>query len=214
VSTATPLTLEVASDVICPWCYIGKRRLEKALEGLAGEVDVTVRWLPFQLNPDMPEGGIARSEYRTAKFGSLEKARALDARVAGEARGEGLEFAFDRMQRTPNTFAAHQLIALAQSEGKGEAMVEALFNAYFIDARDIGDRTVLLDIALAQGLSEAEVQAAWADTAGAERLAGVEREMRDLGINGVPFFVIDRRFGVSGAQPPEALVDAIRKALT
>jgi predicted DsbA family dithiol-disulfide isomerase len=206
------IRLDVVSDVICPWCYIGKRRMERALEQLRGEFEVEVNWLPFQLNPDMPAEGVPRAEYRRAKFGSIEKSQALDARVAGEARGEGLEFAFERMQRTPNTFLAHRLIDLAQRAGRGEAVVEALFRAYFIEARDTGDREVLMALAEAAGLARAEVEAAMADEAGAQRLAGEERGMRDLGISGVPFFIIDRRFGVSGAQPPEALVDAVRQA--
>src|SRR5436309_9861597 len=113
------LVIEIASDVICPWCYIGKRRLEKALSLLDGEVKPDIRWLPFQLNPDMPRSGMARAEYRQAKFGSAERARSLDERVAAEGRGEGIAFAFDRIERTPNTTAAHQLIDLAQSQGRG-----------------------------------------------------------------------------------------------
>ena len=212
MSEKKKVRLDVVSDVICPWCYIGKRRLEKALAELQPEFDVQVSWLPFQLNPDMPAEGVPRAEYRRAKFGSLEKSQALDARVAGEARGEGLEFAFERMQRTPNTFLAHRLIDLAQREGCGEAVVEAVFHAYFLEARDTGDREVLLGIAAAAGLQREAVEAALADEAGAARLAGEERSMRELGISGVPFFIIDRRFGVSGAQPPEALVDAVRQA--
>lgn len=212
MSEKKKIRLDVVSDVICPWCYIGKRRLEKALAELQPEFDVQVSWLPFQLNPDMPAEGVPRAEYRRAKFGSLEKSQALDARVAGEARGEGLEFAFERMQRTPNTFLAHRLIDLAQREGCGEAVVEAVFHAYFLEARDTGDREVLLGIAAAAGLQREAVEAALADEAGAARLAGEERSMRELGISGVPFFIIDRRFGVSGAQPPEALVDAVRQA--
>jgi len=212
MSEKKKVRLDVVSDVICPWCYIGKRRLEKALAELQPEFDVQVSWLPFQLNPDMPAEGVPRAEYRRAKFGSLEKSQALDARVAGEARGEGLEFAFERMQRTPNTFLAHRLIDLAQREGCGEAVVEAVFRAYFLEARDTGDRQVLLGIAAAAGLQREAVEAALADEAGAARLAGEERSMRELGISGVPFFIIDRRFGVSGAQPPEALVDAVRQA--
>ena len=119
-----PLTIEVVSDVVCPWCYIGKRRLEKALALLGGEAQVSVRYLPFQLNPDMPQGGMPRAEYRKAKFGSLERGQQLDARVAAEGRGEGIEFAFERMARTPNTIAAHRLIDLAQRQGQGQKVVE------------------------------------------------------------------------------------------
>ena len=206
------VTIDVVSDVICPWCFIGKRRMEKALAELASEIDIEVSWLPFQLNPDMPAEGRARAEYRKAKFGSLEKSRQLDARVAAEAAGEGLAFAFDRMERTPNTFAAHQLIDLAQEEGAGAEVVEALFSAYFLEARDIGDREVLAAIGEAAGLERDLIEQRWANKTEAQRLAREERSMRDLGISGVPTFIIADRYGVSGAQPPDVLVQAIREA--
>ncbi|HXI37827.1 MAG TPA: DsbA family oxidoreductase, partial [Burkholderiales bacterium] len=164
----TPLTIEVASDVICPWCYIGKKRLEKALALLDGEVKPEIRWLPFQLNPGMPEEGMARADYRKAKFGSIERGRELDARVAAEGRAEGIEFAFERMQRTPNTTAAHRLIQLAQDQGRGSAVVDALFTAYFEQARDIGDPEVLAEIARRCGVSD------WPAAADATKVSGLE----------------------------------------
>ena len=123
------IQIEIASDVVCPWCYIGKRRLEKALALLDGEVKANIVWLPFQLNPGIPDEGLQRAEYRKQKFGSVERGRELDARVASEGAGEGIAFAFDRIERTPNTRAAHQLIELAQSQGKGQGVVDALFRA-------------------------------------------------------------------------------------
>ena len=201
------LLIEIASDVICPWCYIGKRRLEKALELLAGEVEARIEWLPFQLNPDMPEQGIARADYRRAKFGSVEKGRALDARVAQEGAGEGIEFAFDRMQRTPNTIAAHQLVDLAQKQGKGDAAVDALFRAYFEQASDIGDAKVLEGIARRLGVS------GWPAEKNVEVVKEKEDRVRDLGVSGVPTFIFDRKSGISGAYPPEQLAQAIRDAL-
>jgi predicted DsbA family dithiol-disulfide isomerase len=211
--TATKrLDIEIASDVICPWCFIGKRRFEKALTLLEGELEVGIKWLPFELNPDMPEAGIPRAEYRTRKFGSLEKSRALDARVAGEARGEGLEFAFERMQRTPNTLAAHRLIDFAQEQGKGDGVVEALFKAYFLDAQDIGDRAVLRAVAQSQGIAPAALDARLEDAAERQRVATLAEDVREMGISAVPTFVLGRRYGVSGAHPPEVLAEAIRKA--
>lgn len=203
----TELVIEIASDVICPWCYIGKRRLEKALALLDGEVKPQIRWLPFQLNPDMPASGMPRAEYRKAKFGSIERGRQLDARVAAEGRGEGIEFAFERMERTPNTSAAHQLIDVAQREGKGQAVVEHLFRAYFEEARDIGDAAVLQEIALRNQVS------GWPGQANAQAVAEREEGVRNLGISAVPTFIFDRKFGVSGAHPPEALAGAIKDAL-
>jgi predicted DsbA family dithiol-disulfide isomerase len=203
-----PLLIEIASDVICPWCYIGKRRLEKALESLKGEVEVRIEWLPFQLNPDMPEQGVARAEYRRAKFGSVEKGRALDARVAQEGAGEGIAFAFDRMQRTPNTVAAHRLIDLAQSQGKAGPVVDALFRAYFEEARDIGDAEVLAGIAKAAGVEN------WPTGVNAPQVAEQEERVRDLGISGVPTFIFDKKSGLSGAYPPEQLAQAIRDVIS
>src|SRR4051812_1955352 len=127
---AKSITIELASDVVCPWCYIGKRRLEKALSLLNGEVSANIVWLPFQLNPGIPDAGMPRPAYREAKFGSIERGKQLDARVASEGSGEGIAFAFERIERTPNTRAAHQLIDLAQTQGKGPAVVDALFRGY------------------------------------------------------------------------------------
>ena len=203
---AKPLLIQIASDVICPWCYIGKRRLEKALESLKGEVEARIEWLPFQLNPDMPEQGVARADYRRAKFGSVEKGRTLDARVAQEGAGEGIAFAFDRMQRTPNTVAAHQLIDLAQAQGKAGPVVDALFRAYFEEARDIGDAAVLKEIAAGAGVT------GWPESTDKVNVTKQEEQVRDLGISGVPTFIFDRKSGLSGAYPPEQLAQAIREA--
>jgi len=201
------LTIEIASDVVCPWCYIGKRRLEKALALLGDEVKPEIRWLPFQLNPTMPKGGVPRAEYRKAKFGSIERGRSLDERVAAEGAGEGIAFAFERMQRTPNTVAAHQLIDLAQKQGRGGAVVDALFQAYFEEARDIGDAAVLAEIAEKAGVT------GWPQEADGPQVAALEEDVRNLGISAVPTFILGRKLGVSGAHPPEALAQAIQEAL-
>jgi len=206
------VAIEIVSDVVCPWCYIGKRRLEKALALLEGEVEAAVTWLPFQLNPEMPKEGMAREEYRRAKFGSLERSRSLDARVVAEGRDEGIAFAFDDITRTPNTFAAHQLIDLAQEQDAGGAVVAALFSAYFEEARDIGDPQVLKAIAESCGVAPQALEARWAQADEARRLAGVEESMKALGIGGVPTFVFNRKSGISGAHPAESLAAAIRDA--
>ena len=205
------IQIEIASDVVCPWCYIGKRRLEKALAALDGEVKANIVWLPFQLNPGIPDEGLQRAEYRRQKFGSVERGRELDARVASEGAGEGISFAFDRIERTPNTRAAHQLIELAHRQeddpGKGGRVVDALFRAYFEEAKNIGDAAVLEEIARSNGVS------GWPGQANATSVAEKEDGVRSLGISAVPTFIIDRRFGVSGAYPPAELADAIRQAL-
>ena len=198
------LLIEIASDVVCPWCYIGKRRLEKALTLLNGDIAARIEWLPFQLNPDMPAGGMVRADYRRAKFGSVEKGRALDARVAQEGADEGIAFAFDRMQRTPNTVAAHQLVDLAQSQGRADPVVDALFRAYFEEARDIGDAAMLAEIAKQHDVEQ------WPAAANAARVSEQEGRVRELGISGVPTFIFDRKTGVSGAYPAENLAQIIR----
>ena len=194
------MKIEVASDVVCPWCYIGKRRLERAL-ALVKDLEVELRWLPFQLNPGMPKEGMPRAEYRKAKFGSAEKSKALDARVIAEGRGEGIDFAFDRIERTPNTSAAHQLIAVAPDQNK---VVDALFQAYFEEARDIGDPGVIADIARRWGV------AGWPESA--RDVSPLEEEVRAMGISAVPTFIFERRTGIAGAYPPEQLAAAIRQA--
>jgi predicted DsbA family dithiol-disulfide isomerase len=204
---ATSLEIEIVSDVICPWCYIGKRRLEKALSLIGDGISPTLTWRPFQLNPDMPEGGMARADYRRRKFGSVERGAQLDARVAAEGRAEGIAFAFDRIERTPNTSAAHRLIELAQREGKGQGVVDALFRAYFEEARDIGDAAVLQSIAQANGV------AGWPAKADAQGVAALEETMRGFGISAVPTFIFARKLGVSGAHPPESLAQAMQESL-
>ncbi|MFN2643871.1 MAG: DsbA family oxidoreductase [Burkholderiales bacterium] len=201
------LKIEIASDVICPWCYIGKRRLERALALLEREVQAELHWLPFELNPEMPGTGMPRAAYRRAKFGSVERSRELDARVAAEGRTVGIEFGFERIERTPNTRAAHELIELAQRQGKGAGVVDALFRAYFEQAQDIGDATVLKDIAERQQVS------GWPGQATRQAVALLEEEVRGLGISAVPTFIFARKLGVSGAHPPESLAQAIRESL-
>ena len=197
------LAIEVASDVVCPWCYIGKRRLEKALALLKDEFQVEVRWLPFQLNPDLPAEGIPRAEYRKAKFGSLERSKQMDARVIAEGKGEGIEFAFDRMGTQPNTRQAHRLIALAENQN---AVVDALFRAHFEEGRKIGDPKVLAEIAAQCGVQ------GWPEKA--QDVSQLEEEVRELGVSAVPTFIFERRHGVSGAYPPEQLAEALRQAAT
>lgn len=200
------LAIEVASDVICPWCYIGKRRLEKALTLVKGEIESHIVWLPFQLNPDMPAEGVPRAEYRKAKFGSLERSRALDARVAAEGEREGIAFAFERMTRTPNTLRAHQLIELAQRQGRGNWVVDALFRAYFEEACDVGDAGVLASVAAACEVDD------WPQAADAAAVSALQARVRALGINAVPTFILQGLFVVSGAHPPESLAEAMRQA--
>jgi len=208
------LHVDVVSDMICPWCFIGKRRLEKALRALAGRVEVQVVWHPFELNPEMPPEGIERHAYREAKFGSLEASRAIDARLAAAGATEGIAFAFDRIHRTPNTLDAHRLIWLSQGESLQEPIVEALFRRYFLEGEDIGDRKTLVDVAIAGGLTRERVEGFLESDDGVASVRQAEAEAWSLGIHGVPHFIINGTFAVSGAQSAEVLAGVFDRALS
>jgi len=208
------LTIDVVSDVVCPWCFIGKRRLEEALALYAKEHPDApapeVTWRPFQLNPGMPDEGMSREEYVQRKFGT--QGGAVYGRVSAVGRDVGLPFAFDRIVRQPNTLAAHSLIELAQARGAQDAVVEALFRAYFFDGVDLTLRDNLVTIATGAGLDRTEVEA-WLDDSNARDLASAEdQRARELGIEGVPFFVFNGRLAVSGAHPAETLLEAMKQA--
>lgn len=209
--------IDVVSDAICPWCWIGKRNLEAALARLEAEGErFEVRWRPFQLNPDMPREGVERAAYRVAKFGSQERSRQLDAQVAEAGAAAGLEFRHDRILRTPNTMDAHRLIRLAGDQGgtaAQNAVVEALFRAYFHDGRDIGDRATLVAVAGEAGLDAAAVTAALDGTAGEAEVRAEDEGFRRLGISGVPTFALQGHVLFSGAMPPERMAEAFRRAL-
>ncbi len=193
-----PITIDIHSDVICPWCWIGKRRLEEALAGFAPGAAV-VRWHPYQLNPDMPAGGMPRAEYRRRKFGSAEHAAARDAQVSAVAARVGLVFDLAAQRRTPNTVLAHRLIWLAGQRGVQDAVVEEVFSAYFSAGLDVGDQDVLARIGTAHGLDGASAFLAGRD--GAAEVQADEDAIRARGIDGVPLFVINGRERVAGAQP-------------
>jgi predicted DsbA family dithiol-disulfide isomerase len=208
------LTIDVVSDVVCPWCYIGKRRLEGALARYAqAHPDApapTVTWRPFQLNPGLPEEGMARDEYVRRKFGA--RGGAVYERVAAVGREVGIAFAFDRISRQPNTLAAHSLIALAEARGAQDAVVEALFKAYFIDGLDMTDRANLVAVASAAGLERGEAEACLDDAPAREAAAAEDARAREIGIEGVPFFIFNRSVAVSGAHPSETLMEAMEQA--
>lgn len=204
------ITVDVISDVICPWCWIGKRRLEKAIVALG--MPVKIRWLPFQLNPMMPEEGIRRQAYRIQKFGSWERSQELDVRVAAVGKEEGIDFAFDRIERTPNTQAAHRLIWLAEQEGIQGVVVEALFRAYFTDGRDISNRQTLLDVVAEAGLDRASAEAMLQGNDGLEAIRDAESLSRRHHLDGVPFFIINGTTTLAGAQQSDIFLAAIKLA--
>ncbi len=194
--------IDIVSDVVCPWCYIGKRRLEKAL-ALRPEIEAEITWRPFQLNPDLPPEGVERQAYLAAKFGGNTHADRIYANVTEAGATVDIPFAFDRIRRTPNTRDAHRLLRYAAAAGSAERMVEALFRGYFVDGRDIGDRAVLAEIAGGVGLDAAEAGAWLASPAELEQVLAEDRSARRLGINAVPCFIFERQYAVSGAQEPE-----------
>jgi predicted DsbA family dithiol-disulfide isomerase len=206
------LAVDVISDVICPWCYVGKRRLEKAIAASEGQHAIAVHWLPFQLNTAMPKQGIGRREYRTSKFGSWERSLELDAKMVAVGEAEGIPFAFDRMERTPNTVDAHRLIWLAGQYGCQDAIMEALFGAYFTAGRDISHRPTLIDVVVDAGLERQLAEATLKSDAGMDAIKEAEGLSRRYRIEGVPFFIISNAITLSGAQPSENLLEAFRQA--
>jgi predicted DsbA family dithiol-disulfide isomerase len=205
--------IDVISDAICPWCYIGKRNLEAALPILAQEgLHFSVMWHPFQLNPDMPSEGVDRQTYREQKFGGPEKAKAIDERITATAATVGLEFHLDKLKRTPNTVNAHRLIRMAAQEGVQDAVVEALFKAYFCEGADIGDAEILAGIGGVGGLvPDAVFKMLKGEEHRREVLAG-DQMARNAGIQGVPSFALQGHVLFSGAQPPEEMAKAFSHA--
>jgi predicted DsbA family dithiol-disulfide isomerase len=203
------LSVDVISDVICPWCFIGKRRLEKAIAAHGGPLKV--RWHPFQLNPTMPKEGISRREYRIRKFGSWERSMELDFRVIAVGKEEGIDFAFDRIERTPNTLDAHRLIWLADKEGVQDAVVEALFRAYFTEGRDISNPPTLIDVVAEAGLDRKRAEATLNSDQGLDAIKEAGEQARRFRVDSVPFFVINNEITLGGAQPPDAFLEAFRQ---
>lgn len=203
------LSLEVVSDAICPWCWIGKRQIEAARTLLGGRLTLDVVWKPFELNPAMPKEGVERRAYRLAKFGSLEYSAALDARVAEAGWAVGLDFRHDRMRWTPNTFEAHRLIWLAGELGAQDAVVEALFRAYFHEGRNTGEREVLVEAAASAGLDGCKVEELLTSGAGAAEVRAELDRARATGIDSVPTIMLAGRVLASGAVPAERLAETI-----
>jgi len=200
------MIIDIVSDTVCPWCFIGKRRLERALT-LAPQPDLVVTWHPFQLNPELPPGGMDRRDYLRAKFGDEKGSGAYD-RILEAGAAEGIDFNFKSIARQPNTVDSHRLVRYAGEVGLQHQAVEALFNAYFIDGRDIGDAATLLDIGSEAGLERGPLAEYFERGAGREEVEREDEMARGMGIQGVPCFIFERKFVVSGAQSPELLVEA------
>ena len=206
--TEHALKIEVYSDVVCPWCYVGKRRLERALTEFGGDVRVT--WRPFQLNPTMPKEGMDRTAYLEAKFGSLDSFRQLEEHVLAAGAAERIPFAFEKIAKTPNTFAAHRLIWLGEREGCQNAVVDALFRGYFEEGADIGSSAVLVQLAAQAGLPGESVERFLRSDEGTAEVKAEESAGHKLGIRGVPYFIVEGTYAISGAQPVDIFVSALK----
>ena len=214
MDTVAPLArIDVISDAICPWCYIGKRQLESALKILGrDQLRFSVMWHPYQLNPDMPAEGAERATYRAAKFGSAERAQAIDQRITETAASVGLEFHLEKLTRTPNTLNAHRLIRFAAQQGVQDSVVEALFKAYFCDGADLGDAELLAAIGGTGGLDPDEVWKMLASEDGKREVLANDQMARNAGIQGVPSFALQGHVLFSGALAAEDMANAFRQA--
>lgn len=210
-------TIDVVSDVVCPWCYIGKRKLEAALElaQAAGLPTPEVRWHPFQLNPDLPTQGISRKQYLEDKFGGPERATEIYARVKAAGQAAGLDLDIDGITLQPNTLTAHALLAFAQQHGldMGNDVKERLLKAYFVENQFIGDLEVLVQIARDAGLDSDAARAFLTDSQQLQAVADADQRVREMGIGGVPFFIFNQKVAVSGAQNPSDLLAAMQQSL-
>lgn len=204
------VSIDVVSDVMCPWCFIGHRRLDKAL-ALVPDIDVAVTWRPFQLDPTLPEGGKDRRRYLEEKFGGPERAAAVYDRIREAGLTEGIAFAFDRIARSPNTIDAHRVIRWAGVEGVQHAVVERLFALYFLEGGDLSDHGVLAAAAAAAGMDEAVTARLLASGADRAETRAEAAHAAAIGVTGVPCFILAGRYAVEGAQPAEVLAGAIRE---
>jgi len=205
------VTIDVVSDAVCPWCFIGKKKLDMAMAAVP-DVAFDVRWRPYQLDATIPPGGLPRRDYMERKFGA-ERLPAIHETLREAGRDVGLAFDFEKIAVSPNTLDAHRLIRWAQSTGVQTAVVERLFEMFFLEGRDIGDAATLTDAAVDAGMEKAVVERLLSGDADADAVREEIGVAQRLGVTGVPFFIFDGRIGVSGAQPPEILQQAITQAL-
>jgi predicted DsbA family dithiol-disulfide isomerase len=209
----TQVHIDIVSDVMCPWCYVGKRRFEKALKEVNTDIDVDVNWRPFQLDPTLPPEGKDRETYLAEKFGGIERARELYANIQAAGDGEGIPFSFDAIAVSPNTLDAHRLIRWAQNAGEGvqDKVVERLFELYFIEGRNIGDHAVLVGIARECGMDEGIVEKLLAGDADRQDVQKEIAVAQQMGVTGVPCFIIDSKYAVMGAQDASTIARAINE---
>jgi len=210
MTSSSPIVIDIISDVMCPWCYIGKRRLETALTQRS-DLDIEVRWHPFQLDATIPKGGMDRQEYLNRKFGGPEGAKSVYANVIKAGELEKIPFAFDAIPRSPNTIDCHRLIHWSKETGHQDALVERLFEMYFTEGKDIGDYAVLQQAAEDAGMDGEKVKQLLASDTDCDTIEEGVTSAHRMGIQGVPCFIIDGKYALSGAQPAQAIVELLDK---
>ncbi|HEY8937826.1 MAG TPA: DsbA family oxidoreductase [Cyclobacteriaceae bacterium] len=205
------IKIDIVSDVVCPWCYIGKRRLEKAVDQLKDKYEFELEYHPFELNPAMPAQGVNQKEYLSDKFGGEERYNQITDHTTGVAAKEGLAFNFQKQITSPNTRASHTIIQLAKEEGVQLPVMEAFFKAYFTDGVDLSKNENIIAVAVAAGLQREVVEKRLADDSAKALIVAEEKELNKLGITGVPFYIIDNKYGISGAQNAETFIKAFEE---
>jgi predicted DsbA family dithiol-disulfide isomerase len=205
------IKIDIASDVVCPWCYIGKRRIEKAMKSLENEYEFDVSYLPFELNPQTPIEGFNQKEYLSEKFGSEEKYNQITSHVTNVAAVEGLQFDFTRQSVSPNTKDAHRVIWLAKKEGKQLEVKEAFMKAYFEQGVDLTRKENIISVAASAGLDATKVASLLDSTEGLKEVDQMEQLNHQRGVSGVPFYIINNQYGISGAQPSDVFIQALKQ---
>ena len=208
----TAINIDIVSDVMCPWCYIGKKRLEEAVKSLPEGLDIDIRWRPYQLDPTLPKEGKDRQQYLEEKFGGSERAKQIYSNILDAGHNDNIAFNFNGIKFSPNTLDAHRVIRWAASEAPGvqDRLVDLLFRAYFIDGKNIGDNTVLLDAAEEAGMDRSITENLLSGTADSQEVEQEIEVARRMGVTGVPCFILDNKYAVMGAQASDVLANAIR----
>ena len=205
------ITIDIVSDTVCPWCFVGKRRLEQVLARQGNSADVRIAWRPFQLNPEMPREGADRKTHLRAKFGGDDRLKQAYDAIVEAGKSVEIPFAFDDIERTPNTINSHRLIDRAGKTGRQDAVVEVLFRTYFLEGRDIGDIDVLVDVASKAGLDGDEIRDYLQSDEDVERINAEDKLAREMGIQGVPCFVVNQKYAISGAQDPAVFLQVFER---
>ena len=210
MTKSSPIVIDIVSDVMCPWCYIGKRRLEAALKQRP-DLNVEVQWQPFQLDATIPKGGMDRQEYLNRKFGGPEGAKSVYSNIVEAGKVENIPFAFDAIPRSPNTIDCHRLIHWSKETGHQDALVERLFEMYFTQGKDVGDHSVLQQAAVDVGMDGEKVKELLASDTDIDTIEQGITSAQRMGVQGVPCFIFNNKYAISGAQPPEAIIELLDK---